>query len=67
VKQVFVSPYEPDDLGLLLESPSGTWMGGDVEMDQAPAAVYNDHKHLQQTKGRGHGNEEIAGDDSPSM
>jgi len=42
-------------------------MGGDVEMDQAPAAALNDHKHIQQTKGRGHGNEEIAGDDSSSM
>jgi hypothetical protein len=34
-------------------------MGGDVAMDQAPAAVLNDHKHIQQTKGRGHGNEEM--------
>src|ERR1700724_3298591 len=67
VKQVFVSLFEPDGLAQLLERPGGTWMGGDVAMDQAPAAVLNDHKHIQQTNGRGHGNEEIAGNDPRSM
>jgi hypothetical protein len=42
-------------------------MGGDVKMNQASAAVFNDHKHIQQTKGRGHGHEEIAGNDSLSV
>jgi hypothetical protein len=36
-------------------------MGGAVAIDQPPALVLNDHKHIQQTKGRGHGDEEIAG------
>jgi hypothetical protein len=30
-------------------------------MDQASAVMLNDHKHIQQTKGRRHGHEEIAG------
>jgi hypothetical protein len=38
-------------------------MGGDVAMDQAPAVVLDHDKHIQQTKGRGHGDEEIAGND----
>jgi hypothetical protein len=42
-------------------------MGGDVAMDQAPTVVLNDHKHIQQTKGRGYGDEEIAGNDSLSV
>jgi hypothetical protein len=40
VKQVFVSLFEPDGLAQLLQRPSGTWMGGDVAMDQAPAAMF---------------------------
>jgi hypothetical protein len=42
-------------------------MGGDVAMDHALAAVLDDHKHVQPTKGRGHGNEEIAGNDPLSV
>jgi hypothetical protein len=53
VNQVFVSLFESDSLAQLLQRPSGTWMGGDVAMDQAPAAMLDDHKHVQQTKGRG--------------
>jgi hypothetical protein len=45
--------FESDGLAQLLQRPSGTWMGGDVAMDQAPAVVLDDHKHIQQTKGRG--------------
>ena len=39
-------------------------MGGDVAMDQAPAVMLDHNKHVQQTKGRGYRNEEIAGNDS---
>jgi hypothetical protein len=67
VKQVFVLLFESDGLAQLLQRPSGTWMGGDVAMDQASAVVLDDHKHIQQTKGRGHGDEEIAGNDPLSV
>jgi hypothetical protein len=36
-------------------------------MDQAPAVVLDHSKHIQQTKGRGYGHEEIAGNDSLSV
>jgi hypothetical protein len=61
VKQVFVSLFEPNGLTQLLQRPSGTGMGGDVAVDQAPAVVPDHNKHVQQTKGRGYGSEEIAG------
>jgi hypothetical protein len=67
VKQVFVSLFEPDGVTQLLQRPSGTWMGGDVAMDQAPAVVLDHDKHVQQTKGRGYGSEEIAGNNALSM
>jgi hypothetical protein len=38
-----------------------------VAMDQAPAVMLDHNKHVQQTKGRGHGQEEIARDDPPSV
>ena len=53
VKQVFVAFFESDGLAQLLQSPSGTGMGGDVAMNQAPALVLDHHKHVQQSKGRG--------------
>jgi len=67
VKEVFVSLFEPDGLTQLLQRPSGTRMGGDVVMDQASAVVLDHNKHIQQTKGRGYGNEEIAGNDFLSV
>jgi hypothetical protein len=51
VKQVFVSLFEPDGFTQLLQRPNGTWIGGDVAMDQAPAVVLDRNKHIQQTKG----------------
>jgi hypothetical protein len=36
-------------------------------MDQASAVMLYHHKHIQQTKGRGYGHEEIAGNDSLSV
>jgi hypothetical protein len=38
-------------------------MSRDVVVDQSAAAMLNYHKHIQQTKDRGNGNEEIAGND----
>jgi hypothetical protein len=67
VKQVFVSLLEPDGLTQLLQCPSGTGMGGDVAMDQATAAVLDHDKHVQQTKGRRHRHEEIAGSNPLGM
>jgi hypothetical protein len=67
VKQVCVLLFESDGLAQLLQRPSGTWMGGDVAMDQAPAVVLDHDKHIQQTKGRGHGDEEIVGNDPLSV
>jgi hypothetical protein len=67
VKQVFVSLFEPNGLTQLLQRPSGTRMGCDVAMDQAPAVVFDHNKDVKQTKGRGYGHEEIAGNDSLSM
>jgi hypothetical protein len=42
-------------------------MGGDVTMDQASAAMLDRNKHIQQTKSRGYGHEEIARNDSLSV
>jgi hypothetical protein len=67
VKQVFVTVFEPDGLTQLLQRPGGTGMGSDVAMDQAPAVVFDHNKDVQQTKGRGYGHEEIAGNDSLSV
>jgi hypothetical protein len=64
VRQVFVSLFEPDDLAKLLERPGGAWMGGDVAMDQPPAAVLDHHEHIQQPDRGGDGNKEVAGNDS---
>jgi hypothetical protein len=67
VKQVFVSLFEPDGLAQLLQRPSGTWMGGDVAMDQTPAVVLDYHEHVQQPERGGDGNKEVAGNDSLSV
>jgi len=64
VKPVFVSLFEPDGRAQLLERPGGTRMGGDVAMDQAPAAVLDHHEHVQQPERGSDGNKEIAGNDS---
>jgi hypothetical protein len=61
VKQVFVSLFEPNGFTQLLQRPSGTWMGGNVAVDEAPAVVLDYNKYIQQTKGRGYGDEEITG------
>jgi hypothetical protein len=58
------SAFEPDSLAQLLQCPSGGRMSCDVVVDQSTAPVLNDYKHIQQTKGRGNGNEEIT-DRSP--
>jgi hypothetical protein len=42
-------------------------MGGDVAMDQAPAAVLDHHEHVQQPERGGGGNKEVAGNDSLRM
>jgi hypothetical protein len=48
VKQVFVSLFEPNGLAQLLQRPTGTWVDGDVAMDQTPAVVLDHHEHVQQ-------------------
>src|ERR1022692_143643 len=60
MKQVFVLILKSNRLAQLLQRPGRTWMCGDVAMDQAPAAVLNHHEHIQQSKRRGDGDEEIA-------
>ena len=57
MKQVLIPLLEPDGLAYLLERPGCTRISGDVVMDQAPAMMLDRNKHVQQTKGRGHGNE----------
>jgi hypothetical protein len=42
-------------------------MDGDVVVDQSTAAMLDYDEHIQQTKGRSHGHEEIAGDDPVSV
>jgi hypothetical protein len=42
--------FESDGLAQLLHRPIGTWMGGDVAMDQAPAVVLDHNKDVQQRK-----------------
>jgi hypothetical protein len=64
VKQVFVFIFEPDGLAQLLERPGGSWMGGDVAVNQAPAAVLDHHEHIQQAERGGDGNKEVTGNDS---
>lgn len=44
-----------------------TFCASDVAIDQAPAVVLDHDKHIQQTKGRGYGDEEIAGNDPLSV
>ena len=39
-------------------------MGGEVAMDQAPAAVLDHHEHIQQAERSCDGNKEVAGNDS---
>ena len=46
MKQVFVSLFESDGLAKLLELPGGGWMGGDVAMDQAPAAAITTNTYI---------------------
>ena len=46
VKQIFVLAFASDGLAQLLHRPSGSWMGGDVAMDEAPAAMFDHHKHV---------------------
>jgi hypothetical protein len=67
MKQVCVSLLESDGLAQLLQRPSGTRMGCDVAMDQSPAVVLDENKHIQQTKAGGNGHEEIAGNDPLSV
>jgi hypothetical protein len=55
VKQVFVSLFEPNGLAQLLQRPTGTWVGGDVAMDQTPAVVLDHHEHVQQPECGGDG------------
>ncbi len=63
VKQIFVLAFASDGLAQLLHRPSGSWMGGDVAMDEAPAAMFDHHKHVSQPERRGHDDQEIAGND----
>src|SRR5271156_902589 len=64
VKQVLVSLSESNGLAQLLQRPGGTWMGGDVAVDQAPAVVLDHHEYVQQPERCGDGNKEVAGNDS---
>src|ERR1035438_6403768 len=60
MKQVFVPVLQANCLAQLLQCPGRSWMCGDVAMDQASAAVLTHHEHIQQSKRRGDGDEEIA-------
>jgi len=64
VNQEFVSLFGPDGLTQLLQRPGGTRMRYDVAMDQAATAMLDHHEHVQQSKRRGDGDEEIAGNES---
>jgi hypothetical protein len=46
VKQIFVLTFESDSLAQLLHRPSSSRMRGDVAMDEAPAAMFDHHKHV---------------------
>jgi hypothetical protein len=63
VKQVLIPAYQSNRLAQLLQSPSRGRMGRDIEMDQAPAVVLNDHEYIQEAKRRGDDDKEIARDD----
>jgi hypothetical protein len=67
VNQVLVSLFEPNRLAQLVQCPSGSWVGCDIAMDQAPAMVLDYHEHIQQPELGGGGNKEVAGDDSLRM
>ena len=67
VKQVFVSLPEPDGLAQLLQRPGRTRMGGDVAMDQTPAAVLDNYQHVEQPEGGGDDDQEVTGNDSLGM
>src|ERR1700676_3073652 len=67
VNQVFVPVLKSNCLTQLLQRPGGTRMGRYITMDQAPAAVFDQHEHVQRRDRGGYGNEEITSHDSLSM
>ena len=64
VEQESVWLSVPDHLPQLLQGPGRSRMRGDVAMDQAAAAVLDDHEYIQHAERRCDRDEEIAGDDS---
>ena len=67
VNQELVPSFVADHLTQLLQRPGSARMGGDVAVDQSTAAMLDYHKHIQHTKCRGDGAEEITGYDSLSV
>jgi hypothetical protein len=67
MNQKSVSVTEANHLTQLLQCPGSAWMSRHVVVDQSPAAMLDDHKHIHQTKGCCHRDEEIASNDSLRM
>ena len=64
VHQVLASRIGPDGLAQLLQCPCGRRMCGDVEVNQATAAVLDDHEYVEHPERGGDGDQKIAGNDS---
>jgi len=51
----------------LLKRPGSARVGRHVHMRQTARAVLDDDKHVEHTKRRSNGNEEVAGEDAACM
>ena len=61
MKQKLVILIAGKRLSQLLQSPIGSRMFGDIEMDESPRPDLHSHEYIQETEACGHGNKEVAG------
>ena len=67
MKQEFVLVWVPDHLPQLLQGPGRRRLRGDIAMNQAAAAVLDDHEYVQLAKRRRNCDEVVTGNDSLSV
>jgi len=67
MKQEFVLVWVPDHLPQLLQGPGRRRLRGDIAMNQAAAAVLDDHEYVQLAKRHRNCDEPVTGNDSLSV
>jgi hypothetical protein len=67
VDQIAVAILVSERFAQLLQSPRGCGMRRDIQMQQPARAMFNYDKDVEHAEGRGHRDEEVAGDDRASM